>query len=35
VVRDLNVGIIALVANVVVMVGVSAVTRSGVEAARA
>jgi solute:Na+ symporter, SSS family len=35
VVRDLNVGIIALVANVVVMVVVSAVTRSGVETARA
>jgi SSS family solute:Na+ symporter len=34
-IRDLNVGIIALVANVVVMVVVSAVTRSGVEAARA
>ena len=35
VVRDLNVGIIALVANVVVMVAVSAMTRSGVETARA
>jgi SSS family solute:Na+ symporter len=34
-IRDLNVGIIALVANVVVMVVVSAVTRSGVETARA
>lgn len=35
VVRDLNVGVIALVANVVVMVLVSVVTRSGVETARA
>lgn len=34
-VRDLNVGIIALVANVVVMVVVSAITRSGFATARA
>jgi solute:Na+ symporter, SSS family len=35
VIRDLNVGIIALIGNVAVMVLVSAVTRSRVEAARA